>query len=312
MSENLMDTLSKGFSHFSKNPILCAPVLLMYASIILITFAFVFVLVIVFGAALFSSPTAGVPDISGGMVGALLIALLLFVVVTLIISSYITAGLTGMCKEVETTGKTVLSDMSKYGNKSWFRVLISTVLTGLLSALSIVFLIPAIFELADSGVTSQMWLDAANSYAAGNLFAYEQIVTMAMESAAFSLTGGLLLMLVYLLIITFVFYFMTYAIVIDDLSVTAGIKKSWSLLKTNPGTVIWFIIVVIIITGLISLIGSFMSNILASTVILSFVGVLISLILKIVIIVLVTIWTTRKYLILTGQPLYEEEDLLSY
>ncbi|MDV0447166.1 hypothetical protein MsAg5_10440 [Methanosarcinaceae archaeon Ag5] len=305
MSENLMDTLSKGFSHFSKNPILWAPILLMFGVMFIVLFALIIVLTLAFGIA-FSSVGLGEMSLY------LILVLILSGIVVLAVTSYFSAGLTGMCKEIEVSGKTSFSDLAKYGNKAWVRVFLSTLLMAVISAVSIIFMIPAIVSLANAGITNQMWLDAMNASIAGNPLAFEQIATTAVEAAAFSFIGGLLLMLVYMLIVMFVFYFMEYAIVIDDLSVTAGIKKSWELLKTRAGDVIVFIIVVSVISWLISMVSYFIAEILAASVILSLIGMLVTLILDIAIIILTTIWAVRKYLVLTEQPLHEEEDLLSY
>ena len=137
---------------------------------------------------------------------------------------------------------------------------------------------------------------------------------------------GALLTFIYSLILTFLFYFVTYAIVVDDMSVIKAYKKSCSLLKQNflkvfvfivlilVSSVIWYVVSIIITIPFsfiaIMIAFAFMLNpwvMLFSNLIVS----VISSIVYLIFIAVVVMWSTRFYMSVTGQLCKEEkqEDL---
>lgn len=137
---------------------------------------------------------------------------------------------------------------------------------------------------------------------------------------------GALLTFIYSLILTFLFYFVTYAIVVDDMSVIKAYKKSCSLLKQNflkvfvfivlilVSSVIWYVVSIIITMPFqiiaIMIAFAFMFNpwvMLFSNLIVS----VISSIVYLIFIAVVVMWSTRFYMSVTGQLCKEEkqEDL---
>ncbi|WNY26910.1 hypothetical protein [Methanolapillus ohkumae] len=312
MTENVLETLSSGLSHFFKNPILCLSPIFSYLVAIIFVFVVAGGLFLFFGTAFLTNPSPAMPSIStASIVSAIILFIVLLVLITFL-SSYLSAGLIGMCKEVEVFGKTTFETLISYGNKFCVRVFGATILLSFFQLLSLIFILPAVYQLLNTGITSQMLLDAVNQASVGNSEALTQIILTALNSSAVLFVLGFFLMLAYLLIYSFFFYFPIYAIVIDDLSVMAGIKKSYVLFKAKAIDIAIFILLIFFITIAFTWCSYFIAPIFSLAPFLKIIWTLISFIFDIFIITLTAIWSVRRYIILTEQPVYKEEDLLSY
>ncbi|WNY23028.1 hypothetical protein MmiHf6_03240 [Methanimicrococcus hongohii] len=287
--ENIGDTFTKGWKNLSRNPILFAPVVILalISFVLAIVWSVSFVVFLEAGNLLY--------------IGA---SFLIFLIAVILLSCYLTAGWIGMAKEAIAFGSTNFSDMFKYGNKFAIRMLLSTILMIILELVAVIFWIPLIYVYLNSGYTLEGIVDSM----VNNPDAFLSIIL----SFAVPLLIGFLLTFIYSVILTVLFYFVSYAIVVDDISVIGAYKKSYAVLKQNFWNVLVFIILIWAITVVVTTVFQVLSivGVLSFwlTLIISIVQMIVTLFLS----VAVTVWTTRFYMSATDHPLYEEEKLTDY
>jgi len=230
--ENIVDTFTNGLKNMTKNPILFAPMFLYFVVNIVLSFIFTAVSVIIILLAVGT-------ESNGMLLGAVGISVLIYMLIYIVLTSYFSAGTIGMSKNVISTGKTKFSDMFTYGNKYTIRVIIATFISAILQLISIVFWIPVAYACLNSGYTLESFFDLLIN----NLDALMPFLT----SLIFSALLGFLLTFIYLLIISVLFYFVKYAIVVDDIPVIASFKQSYVLVRQHLWKVIGFIIILCVI-----------------------------------------------------------------
>ena len=304
--ENIVDTFTKGFKNLYKNKILLLPFL-----IFIVLYA-VYMVVLTIIPLIETEINQLALDIGIG------IGSIIFVIISL----YVSAGMIGMSKEAVSTGKTKFKDLFTYGNKYTIRFIFATLILSILQLATIVFWLPVIFLFMNSGYTIDLFLDLlANKFDALIPF-FKTLIIPALFCS--------LLTLIYSIAIWVLFYFVTYAIVIDDLSVIASFKKSYSTVRQHIWKVILFIIAIYAITiGVIIVAYLIFCFIMLFTTLflvilidisqtLAIVGLVLLLIIMVLLLIFLLfviafisvaaiIWETRFYMSVTEKELYAEE-----
>jgi hypothetical protein len=304
--ENIVDTFTNGFKNLYKNKILLLPFL-----VFTILYA-VYAIVLTIIPLIETEINQLVLDVGVGIVS------LIFVILSL----YVSAGMIGMSKEAVSTGKTKFKDLFTYGNKYTIRFIFATLILSILQLVTIVFWLPVIFLFMNSGYTIDLFLDLL----ANNFDALIPLFKTLLIPALFCS----LLTLIYSIAIWVLFYFVTYAIVVDDLSVIASFKKSYSTVRQHIWKVILFIIsiyaitigVIIVAYSIFCFIMLFMMLFLVILIdisqTLAIIGLIILLILMVLLLlfllfvivfisVAAIIWETRFYMAMTEKEMYIEE-----
>ncbi|WNY24827.1 hypothetical protein [Methanolapillus millepedarum] len=286
--ESISDTITKGYHTLKKNQSLVSPMLIY----LVVNFIVSFVIQIL---SMFTAVLGYTGSYSIVMI-ILLILSLISIVIMMVLGAYFSAGAIGLAKDATSTGKVNWSDMWAYGKKYYVRLFLAQIVLTLISFVSVLFFIPFIYE-------------------------YSTYVTfMGVSSTAMVtyLILGLLLALIYLIVVSIILYFVSYAIVIDDLSVTEGFKKSYKLFREHTVKIILFNLAII---GIAIFIGIVFSLIMAFSVVffispaLAIIGLLIMMIVYLILIVvfflflvLIYIWSTRYYMVLTGKPIFDGDN----
>jgi len=309
--EHIVDTFVNGIKNMYKNKVILLPFLLFTFVSIILSFIWTFI------------PLMGIEiDPLVLNIGTAVSSIILF-----ILTAYVSAGMIGMSKEAISTGKTKFKDLFTYGNKYTIRFIFATIILLILQLVTIVFWSPVIYLFMNSGYTIDLFLDLLMN----NFDALVPFLKTLFVPALFCL----LLTSIYLIIIWVLFYFATYAIVIDDMPVIASFKKSYTMVRQHIWKVILFIIMVYAITAGIIIIAysifcfvlffvilfTALSTVASPT--LSTVGILIMLIIMLVMSIFLLVvlafvsvaeivWTTRFYMSVNDHELYtkEKENLL--
>lgn len=291
MTDSLGTILNKGWEDFKTNPVLVVPGLLT----MILTYLFVFVIFF----ALFSSIVPLDVIISGGFAdpvyldnlnfdsfnfGQFFIIYFVSIIVLLIVSVFLSAGLTGMAKEAVITGKTKLGDMISYGVKYFFKYLLLNIL--LLIIMCVVI-----------GIVSTVFM----------VFLFAAI---AIDSTAAVILALLLVLLMVLFLIvlavaiTLFIYFATYALVLDDCGVIQSLKVSYRLFMDNKTEVLVFVGAMLVAYIVVSFIIQMFTFVLAFIPILGLVLIFVlDLILMSCLTALMTVWSVRKYYDLTSETI---------
>ncbi|MCD4844125.1 MAG: hypothetical protein K8R25_06545 [Methanosarcinales archaeon] len=301
MTETLEKIITKGFNTWIKNLNICIPLVINYVVMLLIK---VFVIVIVFvgilGISIFDEMLSTSNEelieviLSSANENFVFIAILalLCVIITMLASSYFSAGAIGMCQSAISRGDTTIGDMISAGNKSFIHVFLADVLILLMILAGIVFLVPGGLLMGNNIDTT-----GAGQFGLGIIL--------------FIL--GLLIWVIYLIILSVFLSMVLYAIVVERIGALEGIYKGYEFFMDNKLSVIviWLISTTIyIIIGSISIV---VGQILALT---GFIGLntIWSLGSQLIIIItiqpLMMVWWTRLYMVKTGKSPYVD-DLLS-
>jgi hypothetical protein len=292
--EHIVDTFANGIKNLIKNPVLFVPVTLLSILIFVIT-----VPITLFIADLITS------GIALNLLTIISVSSVFFIL-TLLLVAFFSAGLIGMIKEAVEKGKTRVSDFFSYGGKYTVRMFLSVVLLFILNGLALIFWIPLYNTYIKSGLTlTSIFYSFYDFFLSGNIEPFMEIISI----FAVSMVIGLLLTFVYSLILTVLFYFVSYAIVIDGLPVIAAFKKSLSLLKQYPGKVIIFIIIVNGLVMAILQISEFFVMFFIFNVFLLLLGGFLYLLFALFINTAALVWTARFYMAITEKELYVEEKL---
>jgi hypothetical protein len=297
--ENIIDTFTNGFKNTTKNLILFVPTLLLIllaiVSVFIIAIPAVIILIMAFSS---SDPVVYAP---------ILIAVsFIFLILLLLVSSFFSAGQIGMSKDVVGAGKTSMNSFFSHGKKYTIRVFLSTLILMLLNIVIIAFWIPLYNAFVKSGILLDQVFEAYIELAMGNFDPFMEFINIFLVPILI----GSLLTFIYSWILTFLFYFVSYAIVIDDMPVIAAFKKSVALLKQYPGKVIVFILIISILGFLISVISNVFSTLSSFSILLSLLSLIVSLFVTIVSVILLVVsfvWEARFYMAATEKELYVEE-----
>jgi len=299
--EHIIDTFSNGCKNLFKNPILFAPLLISIVLLLLISSVWVAVVFIL----------AAGTEINWTI---FTVSTIVYLLIAVFLSLYVSAGSVGMSKDVISTGKTSFNRLFVYGNKYIVRLFFASIILSILQLVMIIFWLPLIYLCMNSGYTIELFFDLLIN----NLDALIPFLT----SLILPTLLGLMLTLIYLIVISVLFYFVTYAIVVDDLPVFASFKKSYVMLRQNFWKIIIFIVLVyaftFVITTFISMISSALQIFLLPFAIMDPMGSIISYVIQIIfqiistvvsilISVLTIVWTTRFYMSLNDHELYVEE-----
>lgn len=299
MADSIGTILSKGWEDLKANPVLIAPGVLT----MIVTYIFVFALVLVlltqfmplFGMDMNSNTfdpayldTFNFDSVNIGLIVAVfLVAALLLILV----SSFISAGLTGMAKEAILTGKTSMSDLWTYGKKYFLKYVALSIILGII--MGILILIAGFILL---------------------LILMIPIVLLASLGSTAAILGFIVFYLLFLVLLIFAvilisapFYFATYALVIEDCGIFESISKSWNLFMANKKEVLYFVIVIIFISLAVSLVLQLLGILLAFIPIIGLILLFaIEFILMSVMMALYAVWSVRKYYGLTNDDILEE------
>jgi hypothetical protein len=307
--ENVIDTFTHGLKNMTKNPILFAPMFLYLVANFVLSFVFTAVLVIII---LFAVGT----ESNGVLLGAVGISIFIYTLIYTVLISYFSAGTIGMSKNIISTGQTKFNDMFTYGNKYTIRVIIATFISAILQLISIVFWIPVVYACLTSGYTIESFFDLfINNFDELMLF---------LTSLLLPALIGFLLTFIYLIIISVLFYFVKYAIIVDDIPVIASFKKSYVLVRQHFWKVIGFIIILCIIMivvmsvlygiyFLIALISFSFVDDPTMSLFFSMIQLIYQFIMSLLLLCLSVagfVWITRFYMVISGQELYTEENLI--
>jgi len=307
--EHIVDTFTNGLKNLHKNPIIFLP-------IILITLFLTFIIVVTTSALIF---LLLIPILVGTAIGSEIlitasVVTILVILITMLISAYLSAGSIGMSKEAVSTGKTQFGDFFTYGTKYFFRSFIASLLLSIINALVIIFWLPMVYVFSTYGYTFSQLIDAFITSPESLLPLFTALILPALF--------GLLMTIIYSIIVSVLFYFILYAIVIDDIGAVASFKKSYAVLRQSFWKVILFIILVSAIVFGVTSVISFFSSLLSSVFnVLGFndpvfmiIGAIIQLIFSLIsfavsmyLTAVVFVWTTRFYMGINGYELYTEE-----
>ena len=289
--EHIVDTFVNGVKNLTKNPVLFVPLILLVILAIIITVPAIII-------------ATDIINLTAGFNMIIAAVCVIAFILLLLLGSFYSAGQIGMIKEAIEKGKTNMSDFFSYGRKYAIRMFLSEIILLILNSLALLFWIPLYNAYVKSGLTLNFIFDSFNDFMlSGNIEPFMETISI----FAFSLSIGLLLTTIYFLILTVLFYFVSYAIVIDDLPVIAAFKKSLSLLKQYPGKVIIFIIAVNVLVMAILQIAEIFWTILIFNMVLFIIGAFPYLLVELFVSIAALVWTARFYMAITEKELYVEE-----
>lgn len=285
MSENAFFTIINGLKHLKKHPVLFVPGIAYYAISVFLGIIFGFFAILDFKESL------------GFDVFALIS--IVFVILVTILSAFTTAGSIGMAKEVVESGRTDYNHLIAYGKKYTFRLIWATFFITMIHLVSAIFWAPVLRILGSSEYTSEYVINA---------FKTDPSLLLPMfETLAAPVLIALLASSVYLLLVSFMFYFVSYIIVIDDMKVFKSYRTSFKLLRKRPIRVSSFVFLVTIIEMLITFVSVLLLSILNYLGLSFYSGFFIHLIISLFLTAAMNIWVTRFYMSLTNKPMASTE-----
>ncbi|MDV0444989.1 hypothetical protein MmiAt1_05410 [Methanimicrococcus sp. At1] len=277
MIENIFMTIVNGLKNLKKHPVLFAPAVLYYLSFIFLLILFSILL------------TLDLKNQWGYQLFTLLSVAYLFLI--LLLSSFAAAGSIGMAKEVVETDGTKLSHMLRFGKKYTLRLAAASVFIHLLRSISALFWTPVLQIFGNPEYGTDYVTDALTNDPS-------LLIPMIQELAA-PVLFATLISAVYLLIVSFMFYFVSYIIVIDDAKVFKSYRKSFRLLRTHPIRIVSFVLLITIIEVLISFIGILAAAAANYYALPLYFGASVHLILFLFLTAAANIWTARFYIVLS-------------
>lgn len=287
MADSLGTILSKGWEDFKRNPVLIIPGIITNLLTYIILFVMIFALIDAFIplTTLFGMDLAALDAYMNAMTvdnihfGRFAIITLVMLIVFMLISVFLTAGLTGMAKEAVRANKTSLGDLWTYGKKYFLRML------GLYIVIFVALMIYAVVI----GVVLGFLIGAAVDLSGSSMIASLGMILI------------ILIALILGILFALIIYFAPYALVLDDLGVIDSLRKSYRLFMDNKAEVFIFVIALALINIIISIVISVISFVLA---LIPIVGIFLMAIIDIVVTAAVlglfAVWAVRKYDALTG------------
>lgn len=301
MTETLEKIFTKGFNTWIKNLNICIPLVINYVITLLIeTFAIVIIIVGILGInindeMLFTSNEEVIElflsSVDGNLVFIAILAAL-YIIITMLTSSYFSAGAIGMCQSATSRGDTTIEDMISAGNKNFIHVFMANLLIGLMVFAGIVFMVPGGLLIGNNIDTIE-----AGQLGLGIIF----------------FIMGLFIWVIYIIILSVILSMVMYAIIIERIGALEGIHKGYQFFMDNKLSVIFIWLISIIITFTIGSFFFVIGQILTLTGIIGL-NMIWSLGSSLVIITtiqpMIMVWWTRLYIVKTGKSLYID-DLLS-
>ncbi|MCL2141647.1 MAG: hypothetical protein FWH46_02035, partial [Methanimicrococcus sp.] len=246
-----------------------------------------------------------------------ILAYLCFILLFIFVSAYIDAGHFGMAKEATATGKTGSNHFWLYGKRFFRRILTANIIMLIIEGAALIFLVPAVYILFKYNVFHNLSAIFYNliSYDIPNLMISLENMLSPFVTSPFAITVllisipvGLVLILVYRVIVSVLFFFVGYNIVADDLSVIGSYKKSVSLLKVKPFHMLLFIFICFLISFIFSAAAGLIAGLFGF---IPGLGLIVSSLLNIIFSTILAtfsvVWIMRYYMVLTEKPLYAKE-----
>lgn len=298
MTETLEKIITKGFNTWIKNLNICIPLVINYVITLLIeTFAIVIIIVGILGInindeMLFTSNEEVIElflsSVDGNLVFIAILAVL-YIIITMLTSSYFSAGAIGMCQSATSRGDTTIEDMISAGNKNFIHVFMANLLIGLMVLAGIVFMVPGGLLIGNNIDTI-----GAGELGLGIIF----------------FIMGLFIWVIYIIILSVILSMVMYAIIIERIGALEGIHKGYQFFMDNKLSVIFIWLISIIITFTIGSIFFVIGQILTLTGIIGL-NMIWSLGSSLVIITtiqpLIMVWWTRLYIVKTGKNPYIDD-----
>lgn len=298
MTETLEKIITKGFNTWIKNLNICIPLVINYVITLLIeTFAIVIIIVGILGInindeMLFTSNEEVIElflsSVDGNLVFIAILAVL-YIIITMLTSSYFSAGAIGMCQSATSRGDTTIEDMISAGNKNFIHVFMANLLIGLMVLAGIVFMVPGGLLVGNNIDTIE-----AGQLGLGIIF----------------FIMGLFIWVIYIIILSVILSMVMYAIIIERIGALEGIHKGYQFFMDNKLSVIFIWLISIIITFTIGSIFFVIGQILTLTGIIGL-NMIWSLGSSLVIITtiqpLIMVWWTRLYIVKTGKSPYIDD-----
>ncbi len=283
MVEDIGKIISNGFETYSKNLNLGIPFVLNFFISQILSFIFFSVgFSYILGPEFSSLDNTASPEQIFSIIFPLLkshifelvFLMLLFILISLFLSSFFVAGAIGMAKQATENGKSEISTMVESGKKNVASLFLANILVGLLFLAGLAFLVPGAIVRPSSGGIGPILL-----------------------------LGGFLLWVIYVIILTIVLAVFSYAIVIDNLEPVDGILAGFNFFNKHKSDVflLWLIILIILIVVILGLI------LLGVKISLSFMEIAIIFVSIFVISPLSTVLWTRLYMTRTGKKIYFNE-----
>lgn len=298
MTETLEKIITKGFNTWIKNLNICIPLVINYVITLLIeTFAIVIIIVGILGInindeMLFTSNEEVIElflsSVDENLVFIAILAVL-YIIITMLTSSYFSAGAIGMCQSATSRGDTTIEDMISAGNKNFIHVFMANLLIGLMVLAGIVFMVPGGLLIGNNIDTIE-----AGQLGLGIIF----------------FIMGLFIWVIYIIILSVILSMVMYAIIIERIGALEGIHKGYQFFMDNKLSVIFIWLISIIITFTIGSIFFVIGQILTLTGIIGL-NMIWSLGSSLVIITtiqpLIMVWWTRLYIVKTGKSPYIDD-----
>ena len=298
MTETLEKIITKGFNTWIKNLNICIPLVINYVITLLIeTFAIVIIIVGILGInindeMLFTSNEEVIElflsSVDENLVFIAILAVL-YIIITMLTSSYFSAGAIGMCQSATSRGDTTIEDMISAGNKNFIHVFMANLLIGLMVLAGIVFMVPGGLLIGNNIDTIE-----AGQLGLGIIF----------------FIMGLFIWVIYIIILSVILSMVMYAIIIERIGALEGIHKGYQFFMDNKLSVIFIWLISIIITFTIGSIFFVIGQILTLTGIIGL-NMIWSLGSSLVIITtiqpMIMVWWTRLYIVKTGKSLYIDD-----
>ncbi|WNY23027.1 hypothetical protein MmiHf6_03230 [Methanimicrococcus hongohii] len=275
MAENAFITIVNGLRILKKHPVLFVPSVIYYFATIVLGVSFILLLL----------------DFEKFGFGTLLYVLIGFLVLIFFIYSFVNAGSIGMAKEAVESGSTNFKYLFSYGKKYSFRLMAATIFIMLIRSVSAIFWKPVLNKFGGLEYDADYVIDALNND--------PSLLLPMFETLAVPVLIAVFASAIYLILVSFMFFFVSYIIVIDDLSVFKSYRKSFKLLRTRPIRIISFIFLITVIQSLTTFISILFTAALNYFGFPSFIGLAVHLILLIFTAAALNIWVTRFYIILT-------------
>jgi hypothetical protein len=298
MTETLEKIITKGFNTWIKNLNICIPLVINYVITLLIeTFAIVIIIVGILGInindeMLFTSNEEVIElFLSSVDENLVFIAILaaLYIIITMLTSSYFSAGAIGMCQSATSRGDTTIEDMISAGNKNFIHVFMANLLIGLMVLAGIVFMVPGGLLIGNNIDTIE-----AGQLGLGIIF----------------FIMGLFIWVIYIIILSVILSMVMYAIIIERIGALEGIHKGYQFFMDNKLSVIFIWLISIIITFTIGSIFFVIGQILTLTGIIGL-NMIWSLGSSLIIITtirpMIMVWWTRLYMVKTGKSPYIDD-----
>ncbi|HID26723.1 MAG TPA: hypothetical protein EYP22_02615 [Methanosarcinales archaeon] len=269
MYENVSIILKKGYKTWQKNLNISIPILLQNIVSIILLFSVIGFLMLMISKILPKDPDDIIYVLTTDstllytITHKIVITFFVFLIISSVVNAFFSAGAIGMAKTATIGNNTKIQEMIGYGKKFYSRTLTANLIINVIEFAGIVFLIPGYLKIAD-----------------------DQLKGLSCLITGFLAWGF------YIMIMNIIFVVVKYAIIIEDISTIAGIKKSIQFFLSHLFDVIivyMLMSIILIIINLISMPFSFYSH-------LELIGTMVYLVFTVIAVTITTIWWTRLYM----------------